>query len=31
MLKVLGCIMIIFASTGMGFIYGEGFKKELNN
>ncbi|HBC95679.1 MAG TPA: stage III sporulation protein SpoAB [Clostridium sp.] len=29
MLKVLGCIMIIFASTGMGFIYGEGFKKRV--
>lgn len=27
MLKVLGCIMILCASTGIGFTYGEGFKK----
>ncbi|MHC6179442.1 stage III sporulation protein SpoIIIAB [Clostridium sp. JNZ X4-2] len=29
MLKLLGCIMIIFASTGMGFIYGESFKRRV--
>ncbi|MBC2580321.1 stage III sporulation protein SpoIIIAB [Clostridium sp. DJ247] len=27
MIRVLGCIIILFASTGIGFIYSESFKK----
>lgn len=27
MIKILGCILILFASTGIGFIYSESFKK----
>ncbi|MCT8976037.1 stage III sporulation protein SpoIIIAB [Clostridium sp. CX1] len=30
MLKVIGCMMILLASTGIGFIYGERFKKRTN-
>lgn len=29
MVKFLGCIMILAASTGIGVIYGEGFKKRV--
>lgn len=31
MFKTIGCLMILGSSTIGGFIYSEGFKKELNN